>query len=104
MSALIYYFTSEITMLPWHPSLKMVQTLSPMILIATVIKWSACEIRETGGKQAYFSHGQGFGYRPSRVSFDIPRSVRKRKRLRASSTFRLEHALKIQTYSGVSHA
>ena len=56
MSALIYYFTSEITMLPWHPSFKMVQTLSPMILIATLIKWYACEIGETSGK--LFNSGQ----------------------------------------------
>ena len=44
-------------------------------------------------------------YPASRVSFDLPRSVGKRKEtLRASSTFRVERALKIQTYSGVNHA
>ena len=44
-------------------------------------------------------------YPASRVSLDLPRLVGKRKEtLRASSTFRVEHVLKIQTYSGVSHA
>ena len=44
-------------------------------------------------------------YPASRVSFDLPRSVGKRKEtLRAGSTFRVEHALKIQTYSRVCNA
>ena len=46
-----------------------------------------------------------FSYPASRVSFDLPRSVGKRKEtLRGSSTFRVEHVLKIQMYLEVSHA
>ncbi|XP_015774274.1 PREDICTED: putative glycerol kinase 5 [Acropora digitifera] len=41
-------------------------------------------------------------YPASKVSFDLRRSVGKRKEtLRAGSTFRVEHALKIQAYAGV---
>ena len=54
--------------------------------------------------KCYYSPWLPLWHPASRVSFNLPRSVGKRKEtLHGSSPFRVECALKIQTYSGVSH-